>query len=262
MRAMSTKPEPLDLDIVTLAAHELRTPLTIIRGYLELVEQQTQQIIPLTNLEYIVRARVASEQLRYLINNLLNISRIERGNLKLELAKVDLAKLAIDNVRDQSSIAKMREQKIEYEGPANGAFALADPFLLSEVINNLVSNAIKYTQSGGQITVRVRSAGNQIEFAVEDNGPGISQDAMPRLFSRFYQETSSTTSGQGGTGLGLYISKTIIDLHGGHITAKSAGGKGSAFSFQIPAFDPSRDKPKLHPKPLSISGWYAKNTLS
>lgn len=238
-----TKSRELDnmkLDFVSLAAHELRTPITGIRGYLELVMYKFDSELNDQVKKYINHAHNSSLELIGLINNLLSISRIERGALSLVMEKVDWADAIAHTLTNAQFNAREKHVELSYEGPTSGSFVVADSIAIQEVLNNLVSNAVKYTPDGGRITVRMHQENEQFITEVIDNGIGIPANAIPHLFTKFYRVHGGLASGSGGTGLGLFISKSIVERHGGKIWVTSEEGKGSTFAFTLPVFSESR----------------------
>jgi PAS domain S-box-containing protein len=236
--------EAMKLDFVAMAAHELRTPLTVVRGYLNLINNDPEIVkMNVMNLEYLQRAISGVAQLAGLINNILNVSRIERGTLGISILKVDIAKTVYEIVTQQMVSAHLKKQQMKYTGPNEGLFVAADETAIAEVVNNLVVNAIKYTQEGGDINIKLEKRGLNARLEVADNGAGISEDVQNHLFTKFYRAESSLTSGNRGTGLGLFISKSIIELHRGEIGVISKPNQGAAFYFTLPLFENSKHAP-------------------
>lgn len=251
--------EIMKLDFVAIAAHELRTPLTIIRGYLNLIGTEKKKLSTLTT-EYLRRAIVGANQLGSLINNLLNVSRIERGVMQVTFTKIDLTLLTRQIVDQEQVAARMKKQTLSYTGPDSSIIVPADSLAISEVINNLVSNAMKYAPEGGLVDVRLTTEGDVARVAIHDNGPGIPEEAQLKLFTKFYRVERSLNTGNRGTGLGLYISKAIISLHKGTIGVLSTVGEGSTFFFTLPIFQEEKHG-KLIPESKELSGihgWIAK----
>src|SRR3954447_4066158 len=183
-------------------------------------------------LEVIERnARVQTQ----LISDLLDMSRIISGKLRLDVEQVELASVigaAIDSARPSAEFKQIRLHKVldPSAGPVSG-----DPNRLQQVVWNLLSNAIKFTSKGGRVEVLLERVNSHVEITVSDTGQGISPDFLPFVFDRFRQADSSTTRHQGGLGLGLAIVKQLVELHGGHIYAKSPGeGQGATFSVVLP----------------------------
>ena len=258
--------ENMKLDFVSMAAHELRTPMTSIRGYLSLVEKDpTLETASNEVRRYINRALNSSLQLVGLINNLLSVSRIERGAFETNVEKCDWARSIIEAVTDQQIAAQQRNIRLRYDGPPENALVIVDDLAMREVLNNLISNAMRYTPAGGEINVLLRESGDEWVTTVMDHGEGISKEAQSNLFTKFYRVHGGLASGSGGTGLGLFISKERVSLHGGRIWVESEPGKGAAFSFTLKKFDDKKYQEVLNLKPVNIRkkrGWTTKNTTS
>jgi PAS domain S-box-containing protein len=255
--------EDMKIDFVSMAAHELRTPLAALRGYLELISyKERDPSEEVTN--YIRQALGSATELGGLINNLLDVTRIERGTLTLNMEKTDLATSVSKTVQDMSFAAEDRQLTLLYDGPLEGAFAFADPVALREVTNNLVSNAVKYTQPGGRIEVVLQRHDDEYVVSVKDTGIGIPKHALPNLFTKFYRVHGGLDSGSTGTGLGLFIAKSIIERHSGSIGVRSDETVGSTFTYTIPVFNEERKQ--AHPEQQAASnitrkhrGWITKN---
>jgi signal transduction histidine kinase len=262
-RSQERELENMKVDFVSMAAHELRTPMTSIRGYVDLIQRDTDFTPPDTIRDYISHIESSSVQLVGLINNLLNVSRIERGTLTLHRDKVDWAQVVQQSIADQQFAAKTKSVELTYEGPEQGVYIFADQLAISEIINNLVSNAINHTLEGGHVTVRVEASPTGVKTQVIDDGVGIPHDSLPFLFTKFYRARHSLTSGSGGTGLGLFISRSIAELHEGTIAAESEEGKGATFTVELPPFDEEKynEHTKLRVGNVTQNhGWIIKNT--
>ena len=225
--------ENMKLDFVSMAAHELRTPLAAIRGYLELIMYKSRNVTQETS-QFLKQALRSTAELGGLINNLLNVTRIERGTLTFHLEKIDLAVELKRVLQDVGFGAEDKSISLEYTGPDDGALVVGDQLALREVMGNLLSNAIKYTDRGGEVRVLLRSVGGGYRVDVRDTGIGIPEQALPNLFSKFFRAHSGLNSGNPGTGLGLFIAKSIVERHRGTITVQSKEGVGSVFSFTLP----------------------------
>lgn len=224
-------------DFVSIASHELRTPMTAIRSYAWMALHRSD--VPLSkNLEkYIARILISTERLINLVNDMLNLSRIESGKIEINPEPVDLLSLVKDII-DEVYYSKSEEKKIHFivmEKQTPKAFA--DPEKLRQVFLNLVGNSMKFTPDGGKIIFDFFTDGRTVEISVTDTGVGISKEDMIKLFHKFSRLDNSYTAAatSGGTGLGLYISKNLIELMHGKIWAKSEGsGKGSVFTVSLP----------------------------
>lgn len=226
--------EAMKVDFVSMAAHELRTPLAAIRGYMELVRYKEAQHLEQNGKNYINQALKSTKELAGLIDNLLDVTRIERGTLTLHMEVVDIAMNAYQAVQDARFSAEDKQLTLSYSGEQKGCFIIGDEVALHEIVNNLLSNAIKYTPENGKIEVTFSRQDNHFIVSVKDTGFGIPEAALPNLFTKFYRVHGGLSSGSKGTGLGLFISKSIADRHGGTISVTSKEGKGSTFTFRLP----------------------------
>lgn len=250
----------MKLDFVAIAAHELRTPLTVISGYLDLLSTTAANELTIYNLENLHRAIDGADQLRQLINKLLNIARIERGDMEILIEKLNLSKLVRENVEQHQRISTQKEQTLTYHVSTDSTvYVPADAASIVEVVNNLIGNAIKYTGKGGKIKVSMTVGHKEVRVEVSDNGPGVPEELRDRLFTKFYRAERSLISGTRGTGLGLFISKTIIELQNGKIGIEPDRGRGSTFYFTLPIYDPTRDDEIIAKKSSGgIRGWFKK----
>ena len=227
--------EAMKLDFVSMAAHELRTPLTALRGYLSLLLEEVSKKLSKDELVFLNRSLISSNQLSSLIENLLNVSRIERGALKLEIQPTSVEKMIEGSMMNLQEVALQKSISLSYDPPKKMMpLVLADQFRAGEVLTNLVANGLNYTKSGGSVKVSLMEHNGFVIVAVKDTGEGISASAQEHLFTKFYRVQSSLAMGSKGTGLGLYISKAIIDAHKGKIWVESVANKGSTFFFSLP----------------------------
>lgn len=246
--------EQMQIDFVSMASHELRTPLTSIVGYLSTLTEEVQnQLTPLQN-DFLNRALTSAKQLSVLVSNFLNVSRIERGAFAVSMQPINwqqnLAKITGDN----QTQAIQRNITLKLNLQPNLPEVMADEIRINEVLNNLISNAINYGKTNGLIEVGAKVDGQEVITYVADNGPGIAPDAIPHLFTKFFRAAGSLEGMKKGTGLGLYISKSIIDMHHGRIWVESKLGVGSTFYFTLPlATTNSPTIVSLH-TPLSPTG--------
>lgn len=232
--------ENMKVDFVSMAAHELRTPLAATRGYLELINFKEGESMPADINNYLQQALKSTAELGNLIDNLLGVTRIERGTLTLHPEKVDIAADVQQAVRNASFSANDKRIALAYDGPTSNCYVIADQISMHEVINNLINNAIKYTNSGGTVTVLLGRDGSNYAIRFKDTGIGIPKQAIANLFTKFYRVHGGLNSGSTGTGLGLFISKSIIERHGGTISVESEEGVGSTFTVTIPVLDEKR----------------------
>lgn len=230
-----------ETDFIALAAHELRGPITVIRGYLDVLGDELAPMMRPDQKELIDRLNVSANRLSGYINNILNVSRYDRRHLQLHLREIGFGEIINNIWPDLDMRARTQNRMLSAEIAPDLPTIAADQNSLSEVISNLVDNAIKYSNDGGQVIVRAQVKDNFVECTVQDFGIGIPASVAGNLFSKFYRSHVSR-SAVAGTGLGLYISKAIIDSHGGQIWVRSTEGQGSIFGFTIPIYSTVADK--------------------
>ncbi len=213
-------------------AHELRTPAFNMQGYLlTLLEGGLED--PNINTKYLARADKNLDRLIYLINDLDKISRLEAGEDPLEMTVFDLSDFVLEMADYQEDRASKKEISIKVETAKKALLVEADKEKVSQVITNLLTNAIRYGKNGGFIKVRFYDMADNILIEIEDDGVGISEKSLPRLFERFYRVDKSRSRNAGGSGLGLAIVKHIIESHDQTINVRSELGEGSVFSFTL-----------------------------
>lgn len=223
-------------NLVSIISHELRTPLFSIQGVLDMI-LHGKISEPDKQTHFIKLAHEQSRRLQSLLDALLDMSRIESGRLELDIKPISV-KAMLHQVAECMRIEAMRkEQELQIVTPDGSARVLGDEQRLVQVMTNLISNALKFTSKGGRIRVSAMPEGSNLLIQVTDNGSGIPAEAIPQLFQRFYQVDSSATRKAGGSGLGLYITKQLVEAHGGQIWVDSRLGRGSRFSFTIPLAD-------------------------
>lgn len=216
--------ERVQQEFLAVTTHELRTPVTGIKGNAQIMKRRGAYS------ERSVDAIVAqAERLERLINDLLLASQVQTDRLELALEELDLAataRAAVDNLG-------ANESTVRVEMPPQPVLVRADAHRLNQVVSNLLTNAIKYSPEGAEVTVRVARTEGEAHLSVEDRGVGIPPEALPHLFDRFYRVNGTTGTVQ-GLGLGLYISRRIVDAHGGRIEVASETGRGSIFTVTLP----------------------------
>jgi PAS domain S-box-containing protein len=233
------KVERMKNEFVSTVSHELRTPLTSIRGALGLLEAGVMGPLEESTLEIVRIARTNSERLIRLINDMLDLEKIEAGKLEMVLRDVGaeaLVESAVDSVRGTAEQAGVTVA-IHLEPDLR---AHVDVDRVVQVLTNLLSNAIKFSPRGGAVTLRARACEERARFEIVDRGPGIPPELRARLFQKFQQLDASDARAKGGTGLGLSISKAIVEQHGGAIGVDSTPGEGATFWFEIARVAPVR----------------------
>jgi signal transduction histidine kinase len=218
---------------VATVSHELRTPLTSISGFLEMMEDE-EHALGDAGRQYLDVIRRATERLHSLVEDLLLVAQIEARRIELQLAPVDLGELASRSVLAAQPAAA--EKKIALDVVTDHPPpVLGDSGRLSQVLDNLVSNAVKFTPDGGTVTVTVGKNGAGARVVVADTGIGVSQDEQKQVFSRFFRASSATRRAIPGTGLGLAICHALIAQHGGSIEFRSSEGEGTEVVVTLPA---------------------------
>jgi two-component system phosphate regulon sensor histidine kinase PhoR len=219
-------------EFVANVSHELRTPLSLIKGYVETLLDGAKDN-PEVARKFLETIDRNAERLKLLIEDLLTISELEAGRLKLNLQPVPLRPLVEKLLADFRSLAEAKQVSLVDEAPE--VTVRADAGRLEQVLCNLIENAIKYGKTQGTVSVRARPLDDsQVEVSVTDNGPGIPPESLERIFERFYRVDKARSREQGGTGLGLSIVKHIVQTHGGKAWAKSEPGHGATFYFTLP----------------------------
>jgi signal transduction histidine kinase len=223
-------------EFVSLASHELRTPMTVIKSYLWMMMEGKNGTLTDKQRVYIERAYTSTERLINLVNDMLNVSRIESGRFTLDLKQTDMNKLIEDVVNEMKPRADELGITIETHQSEPQPLVIIDPDRIKQVIINLIGNSLKFTPKGGKVTISVEMRANRAVVQVSDTGIGIEKADMPKLFRKFGMVGNNylTKTNTQGTGLGLYLSKSIVELHHGKMLAVSEGkGKGTTFTFMI-----------------------------
>lgn len=245
LKAANTRLKAVDKlknEFVSVASHELRTPMTAIKSYLWMALNEKKDKLNEKQEYYVQRGYNSVDRLIRLVNDMLNISRIESGRITIELQSVDLIKLTQEVVDEVMPRAKEVGVSVTIEKQSSLPKVLADPDKIKEVLFNLIGNSLKFTPKDGSIKVSYSEKDGIVETKIVDTGSGIAPEDVDKLFQKFGLLPGSYITNQTamGTGLGLYICRAIIDLHHGEIKAASEGrGKGAAFTFTLKAFKES-----------------------
>lgn len=228
------KLENIRKEFVANVSHELRTPLSIIKGYIEtLVDSHTDMPVDDRD-KFLKTTQRHAERLHSVINDLLVLSRLESSSPGLQSEPTDVARLIGGLVEDYHARPAAEKHLIEARVDDSLHSLLIDPLKLSQALENLLDNALKYTPAGSRIQISARHEGSEMVLAVSDNGPGIPEQDLPHLFERFYRVDKGRSRETGGTGLGLSIVKHIAQLHGGRVSVESVLGQGTTFSIHLP----------------------------
>jgi two-component system phosphate regulon sensor histidine kinase PhoR len=225
--------ERIRTDFVANASHELKTPITAIRGLSETVagdpdvDRDTLQ-------RFMQRIHAQSIRLSQLVGDLMTISRLEADHSTDSFSRINFVDLAARAVTTATGAAELKQQQFGARLPPERLEVYGDRQNLSQLVDNLIDNAIKYTPEQGRIEVRLSRWGDELLLEVEDSGIGISPQYQERVFERFYRVDKARSQSLGGTGLGLSIVRNIAERHGGSVAVKSQLGRGSVFSFRMP----------------------------
>jgi two-component system phosphate regulon sensor histidine kinase PhoR len=222
--------------LLATVSHELRTPLASIKGFATTLLREDVRWDEASRHEFLSIIDKESDRLSELISNLLDMSRIEAGTLRVDPDFADLRAIVAETLAEFQVMTRVHEFRME--APPSLPSVWADPRRARQVMRNLVENAVKYSPQGGLITVNVQVTGNWLEVSVKDQGLGIEPRHLESIFERFYQVDSASTRRVGGSGLGLSICKAIIEAHSGRIWAESDLGVGSTFRFTLPLVPP------------------------
>jgi two-component system phosphate regulon sensor histidine kinase PhoR len=220
-------------DFISIASHQLRTPATAVKMYLAMLLDGYAGKMNDKQAEYVRLAFSSNERQLHIVNDLLSTASAEAGRLVLTIGRVDMSKLVKRVVDEFLPTIKERDQII-HTNIAERVFLRADSSYLKMVIENLLSNATKYTNKGGHITVTLENKEKTAILKVKDTGVGISLAQEAKLFKKFSRLDNPLSSEAGGSGIGLYLLKQIIDLHGGTVTVKSKEGEGTTFTVRLP----------------------------
>lgn len=232
----SKEVELLQNDFVSIVSHELRGPLTAIKGFVKTLITKSEILPAETRSEFLETINDQADRLNQLVEDLLNVSHIESRRLKIKLQSVDLVDVTEKLVNQFRT--KWGARKIVIESAGSLPQVRAYQSKVEEVLVNLIDNAVKYSPQGGEVKVSMQSNNGAVEVAIEDSGIGITPEDAARLFEKFHRVASPETRDIGGTGLGLYIVKNLVEAHGGRVLVTSAPGVGSTFTFSLPTKGP------------------------
>jgi len=224
---------------VSMVAHEVKSPLAAIEGYLDVILSGAAGVDSPKARSMIERALVRARTLRTMISELISLVAIETGKFTFKRSPMDLGDVLKEVVETYREKAEQKQITLDLTCEQGAAYhrILADRQAMLSVFGNLVDNAIKYTNEGGRVGVRLATDGNYVQATVEDNGIGMSPDETERVFDEFYRARNEQTAKVPGTGLGLTLVKRLLELHHGRITVRSAPGVGSTFTVSLPLFE-------------------------
>ncbi|WP_313950866.1 HAMP domain-containing sensor histidine kinase [Accumulibacter sp.] len=221
--------------LLGMAAHDLRNPLGVIMSYAKFLNHMAGAKLDARELQFIAQIEKSSQFMLRLLEDLLDVSQIESGKLNLVLAPVDLAALVRNNVELNRVLAAAKNISIDLDIPGEPVLIDIDANKIEQVLNNLVSNATKYSHAGTTVRVVLETTGSDVRVSVQDQGQGIPAAELDKLFQAFSKTSVQSTAGETSTGLGLAITRKIVEGHGGSMRVDSLVGTGSNFSFSLPA---------------------------
>ena len=233
LREMSAMKE----EFLALTTHDLRSPLTVISGVINFFSSGRLGDLTPEQKNMVEMMERNTQNLIELVNDLLDASKLESGTMRLDTASIELRGLVAELSEQLAPLAREKEITLEDAMPEDLPRLRADRAKLRRILVNLVSNAIKFTSRGGRVIMRAAQEDGYIRVSVSDTGVGIAPEDVKRLFDKYEQARSRATRGEKGTGLGLYITKQLVELHGSQIKVDSKVGKGSTFSFTLPVAD-------------------------
>jgi signal transduction histidine kinase len=234
-------------DFVLTVSHELRTPVTVVKGFSEMLTAQPTSL----NARQLEAAEVIADsagQLQKMINDLLDLARSDAGKLRIDPEPTPVRSLTQRVGRQMRPNFEEKKQRLTVSIEKDLPEVQADRDRIAQVLANLLTNAYKYAPEGARVRLTASRVGEEVEFAVTDNGPGLGQEELDHVFERFWRAQSGETQAVGGTGLGLAIAKSLIELHGGAISATSIPGKGATFRFVLPVAQDGRPTPRGGPE--------------
>ncbi|HRN97661.1 MAG TPA: ATP-binding protein [Candidatus Saccharibacteria bacterium] len=220
-------------EFISMASHQLRTPLTSVKGYISMVLEGDVGKVTGEQRKMLHEAFNSSERMVHLINDFLNVSRLQTGKFTIEARPVNLAKLVEQELDSLQTSVESRGMKFAYKMPKNFPEVNVDESKISQVIMNFADNAMYYSRENSTINVKLAVEGDEIVFTVKDTGIGVPKEDQARLFTKFYRASNARTQRPDGTGVGLFLAKKVVDAHGGQIIFESVENKGSTFGFRL-----------------------------
>jgi signal transduction histidine kinase len=228
------KTDQLRRELVSNVSHDLRTPLASMHGYVETLLIKNDELSPEKRREYLEIARKHTQRLGELIGDLFELSKLDSASIHPTVEAFSLAELLHDTVHEFGLDAEKRNVNLTIEAPNDPSIVFADIGLVQRVLENLIRNALKFTPTGGKISIRLDKKPGAVAVAIEDTGCGIAKKDLEHVFDRFYRAENSTQESTNSAGLGLAIVRKILDLHGSRITVSSQLDKGTCFEFDLP----------------------------
>lgn len=229
--------DALRRDLIANVSHDLRTPLASLRGYVETLLVKDGSLSPEERRNYLEIAARQSERLGGLVSELFELAKLEYYDFKINAEPLLLSELAQDVLQKFELAAKEKDIALALDAPAKLPLVKADIGLIERALENLIGNALKFSPALGEVRIVIIQRTSEIEIAVKDSGSGIPEHDLPFIFDRFYRVDKSRRGGSSGAGLGLAITKRIVELHGGEIKVSNSASPGACFSFALPRMD-------------------------
>lgn len=252
------------VSFIALAVHELRTPITLLRGYIEVFEEEVGKDLSPELQDFMNKLKANAENLTAFINNILNVARVDDDQLVLQLTEANPAEVIQGAIDTMTLRAKVRDISLEYTAEKDLPTVGVDRVSIQEVLVNLLDNAVKYSKDSKKVIIKTFiNKDNLVETSVQDKGVGIPTNLVPHLFSKFYRDHRNRAQ-IGGTGLGLYLSKAIVTAHGGNIWVRSKENEGSTFSFTLVPYTQLNNEHKLSDDQTithNAHGWIKNHSL-
>lgn len=251
-----------EISFVAMAVHELRTPLTVMRGYIEVFEDELGPTLSPELKDFMHKMNASAQQLTAFVSNILNVARAEENALTLTLQKHNLKEIMTSAISDLQLRASVHGKHIELTIADDVPNVAVDRISLHEVINNLVDNAIKYSGQSDKILISAKLESGMVQVDVQDFGLGIPNSVVPKLFDKFYRSHRSKVQ-IGGTGLGLYLCKAIVTAQGGNIWVHTKEGEGSTFSFTLEPYSEEKHSEQAGPDGImrGAHGWIKNHSM-
>ncbi len=241
--------DKIKTEFISTVSHELRTPLTSIRGSLGMLKSGVLGKVPEKADRMIELAHNNTERLINLVNDILDVEKIQAGKIELKLESINITDLVKQSMASNDAYAASCQVSLQLEENTANFQVYADNQRLQQVMANLISNAAKFSPENALVSISIKKENELVRVSVSDHGTGIPEEYRNKIFQKFSQVDSTDTRQKGGTGLGLNITKAIIDHHGGHIDYSSEEGKGSTFFFELPEYHVPNLKPTQEPLP-------------
>ncbi|MFH1462514.1 MAG: HAMP domain-containing sensor histidine kinase [bacterium] len=221
-------------EVISIVSHQLKTPLSAIKAYIEvLMSEEIGKTNPKQK-EYLRDALENIQRMRILVQDILDVSRIEQGSLELNCRPSSLENIVRNTLKDFFSLAQAKNRSLSFKAIEKIPLLNIDPIKIQQVVSNLVSNAIEYNKGKGKVEVIIKKKGGRAVFCCEDTGIGIQPKEREKIFRKFYRGEKAVALATSGSGLGLFISRAIIEKSKGKLWFESKEGKGSTFCFSLP----------------------------